>query len=188
MMAAYFGTEGAGLTVDGLGTTPSYISGGGEPAWRPARAWRWVLTTAPGIVADARRAVYANDVYRLTEAPELDVTPWAGGWNATEMVGGRPAAWTSGDAELVVSNRSARPRRAVLRFDAESFAVPRDLRVTADGVDVTVRVPAGAARAVAVPIQVGADSAVPVTLSTDPAPQPGPPWGSAHARGAGERR
>ena len=100
--------------------------------------------------------------------------------------GRRPAAaWTSGDAELVVSNRSARPGGRC-GLDAESFAGPRDLRVTADGVDVTAGVPAGAARAVAVPIQVGADSAVPVTLSTM-APQPGRP-GIAHARGAGERR
>ncbi|MGE0026123.1 MAG: hypothetical protein AB7O78_07595 [Thermoleophilia bacterium] len=175
MMAAYFGTEAAGLTVDGLGTTPSYIAGGGEPAWRPARAWRWVLTTAPGITDGTRPTRYANDVYRLAEAPEVDVTPWAGGWNATETVDGRPAAWTSGDAELVVSNRSDRPRRAVLRFDARSHAVPRDLRVTAEGVDATVRVPADAAVPVAIPIPIPADSAAPVTLSTDPPPQPGPP-------------
>ena len=36
MMAAYFGDRAPELTAVGLGSTASYLTGGGPPEWRPA--------------------------------------------------------------------------------------------------------------------------------------------------------
>ncbi len=46
MMAAYFGDRPPELTAVGLGSTASYLTGGGAPEWRPARPWTDVLTAA----------------------------------------------------------------------------------------------------------------------------------------------
>jgi hypothetical protein len=187
MMAAYFGTQ-AHLSLEGLGTTPSYVAGApgqlggpgytsqpaGDRAWTPTQPWRWVLDSTPGIVTTRRPKIWANRVYRISAAPILDVTPFGVGWSSHP---GWASAFVGASGELLVSNRSAQPRLAVLSMDLVSSGTSRDLQIFQAGADTRVRLPARARRTVRISLNVGAYSVLPVTLTTRSfgSPQPVPP-------------
>ena len=116
MMAAYFGDRAPELTAVGLGSTASYLTGGGAPEWRPARPWTDVLTARPQPVATDRTPIWSNGTYALAAAPVLDVTTYGTGWYPPERDASGVFAWTSGPVNLVVSNHGAAATRARLEM------------------------------------------------------------------------
>jgi hypothetical protein len=173
MMAAYFAPKAAGVRAIGLGSTSSYITSGAGPEWRPAAPWTHVLATRPEPVASGRREVWSNAVYALRSAPPLDVTTYGAAWHPPEQEGRTTFAWTSGAAEIVVSNRGP-ARTVLLRMRAGSNAVPRVLTLSAGAEAHRVRLPGWARVPVEMRLRVGADSATPVTLDAAPGARTGP--------------
>ncbi len=133
MMASYFGGRAPEVTMVGLGSTASYLTGGGAPEWRPARPWTHVLTARPEPVATDRTEVWTNGAYALAAAPALDVTPYGLGWYPPEQDASGVFAWTAGPVDLVVSNRRAAPVRARLEMTVASAGRPRVALLTAEG-------------------------------------------------------
>ena len=174
MMAAYFGTRRAGLTTIGLGSTASYLTPGGGVDWRPNRPWTDVLTTGPQPIATRRRPVWANAVYALAAAPPLDLTTFGTAWYPPET-DGTVFAWTSGPSQLVLSNRSPRPRAVRLEFSALSYASPRTLEVTVSGRTTRRRLAANVLTPVSVALTLGGDSTTPVVLDASPGAATAPP-------------
>jgi hypothetical protein len=175
MMAAYFGDHAPHHTVIGVGTTASYLSGGGAPEWRPARPWTHVLTIRPEPVATGRVPTWTNGAYALDSAPELDVTTYGSNWYPSETVGDEVWAWTSGAAELVVMNRGATRRRVRLEMDVVSYARPRTLTLRAGGRALSARMGARGTTTVALPLDLPPGGVVPVSLNARPAASLAPP-------------
>jgi hypothetical protein len=168
MMASYFGGRAPGVTMVGLGSTASYLTGGGAPEWRPARPWTHVLTARPEPVATGRTEVWTNGAYALAAAPALDVTPYGLGWYPPERDASGVFGWTAGPVDLVVSNRGAVPVRARLQMTVASAGRARVAVLTAEGRTARRRVPADALTAVGVELALPPRSATPVTLDARP--------------------
>ncbi len=168
MMAAYFGTRGAGLTTIGLGSTGSYLTPGGGEEWRPAQPWTHVLRTRDQPVTTSRPAVWRNTVYTLTQAPELDLTPFGSAWYPSEADGTTIFAWTAGAAQLVLSNRSERPRRVRLEMTAMSYLRGRVLTVAAPRGEARQELAGDVFTPVSVNLVLPPRSATPVTLDARP--------------------
>jgi hypothetical protein len=176
MTQAYFGPEFAERHVEGLGSSSSYITPGGQPQWRPDTPWDYVIT----LRADAapfgagREPVWDNGVYFVSRAPELDATPFGQRWYPQEVDGSGPYQWTSGNVELIVANRSDRERRVTLGMTVASYADARRLTVAPEGAEgTTFTVPPereGLTR-IAVPLTLPPDSTTPIILTPDPGPQ-----------------
>jgi hypothetical protein len=148
----------------GLGSTASYLTGGGAPEWRPARPWTHVLSARPEPVATARTQVWTNGAYTLAAAPELDVTPYGLGWYPPEQDSSGVFAWTAGPVDLVVSNRLAAPTRARLEMDVASAGRPRVVALAAEGRTARRRVPADALTPLSLDLTLPPRSASLVTL------------------------
>ena len=175
MMAAYFGTGEAGLTTIGLGSTGSYLTPGGGDEWRPGQPWTHVLRTRDQPVATQRAPVWANPVYSLTVAPELDLTPFGPGWYPSEDDAGTTFAWTAQASQLVLSNRADAPRRVRLELEALSYGRARTLTITAPRGEARQRLAGDVMTPVAVNLVLPARSAVPVTLDASPGATTAPP-------------
>ena len=168
MMAAYFGDDAPDHTAVGLGTTGSYLTGGGAPDWLPAVPWTHVLTTRPQPIDSARKLIWSNSGYTLAAAPELDVTTYGTGWYVPEQAGKETFEWTSGPVQLVVSNRGAPARPAQLRMTVASQGRPRTLILTGGGRTKRVPLPAEAETPVTFDLDLPARSTTPVTLDAVP--------------------
>lgn len=174
MMASYFGSQ-AGLTTIGLGSTASYLTGGGGEEWRPAQPWTDVLSTRPQPIVTRRTPVWRNDVYTLTAAPPLDLTLFGTAWYPSETEGTTVFAWTAAAVQVVVANRSSRERDVTLRFRASSWGRPRTLTVSGPQGTVRRPLPADTSTPVSVDLRLPAGSATPITLDADPGATTGPP-------------
>jgi hypothetical protein len=178
MMASYFGTAYAGLQMEGLGSTASYITPGGPPPWRPDRPWTHVVTIRDSAAPfrSERRLVWTNGTYWIWRAPDIDVTPFSPTWYGQEEDVEGVFQWTAGNVQMVVSNSSARARPVVLRLTATSYADPRSLTVAEDGAPGgAYALPASTRTRVSFPLRVPARSTAAVTLTSDPGPAPAPP-------------
>jgi hypothetical protein len=178
MMQAYFGGDLADQNLQGLGTTSSYIAPGGQPEWRPTRAWTYVVTIHPDSApfGGRRERVWTNGVYTLWRAPQLDATPYGPVWYAQESDDSGVFEWTAGNVQLVVSNRSSRDRMVSLRMKAESYEVDRTVTVGPEGQPgTTFTLPGGKGlRPIAVPLRLPAHSATGIVLTSKPGPSPAP--------------
>ncbi len=178
MMASYFGADFAGLRLEGLGSTASYITPGGPPQWRPDRAWDYVVTIRDTSLPfrNARRLVWSNGTYWIWKAAAgVEVTPFSPTWYGQETDPEGTFQWTAGNVQMVLSNPSAKPRRVVLRFTATSYAQARSLTVAEDGdPGRTIRLPGSTRTRVALPVTVAADATAFVTLTSDPGQAPAP--------------
>lgn len=174
MMGAYMGSGYAGLHMEGLGSTGSYLTPGGLPGWRPDAPWSHVLTNAASAFDGGRRPEWDNGSYALASAPPIDATPYGRGWYPTEITGEAPFAWTSGPAEIVVSNRSASPR-LVLRLRAASHEVPRRLTLTSGRRSATSTISPSRLTGVTFPLVVAPGATAVVELDAAPAATPAPP-------------
>jgi hypothetical protein len=168
MMAAYFGDRAPELTAIGLGSTASYLTGGGAPEWRPARPWTDVLTARPQPVATDRTPIWSNGTYALAAAPVLDVTTYGTGWYPPERDTSGVFAWTSGPVELVVSNRSVTAARARLELEVASHARPRILLLSSGARAARERVPADALVTAGINLVLPPRSTTPVALDARP--------------------
>lgn len=174
LMGAYMGEAFAGLETEGLGSTSSYLTPGGGPEWRPDAPWSHVVANAPSVFEGGRRPLWANASYALAAAPPLDATPYGRGWYPTELAGATPFAWTSGPAEIVVSNRSA-SARLTLRLRAASHEVPRRLTLTSGRRSATSTISPGRLTEVTFPLMVAPGGTAVVELDASPAATPAPP-------------
>lgn len=127
MMMAYGASASAVGPVIGLGTTGSYLTGGGLDQWVPRTPWNYTVTyEGVPLLARSGSPVWSDPPYAIWRAPRIDVTPWGSGWYPTEQFNGTPYAWLSKPAWLLVSNRSARTQRARLSMTLVSAGVPRE--------------------------------------------------------------
>jgi hypothetical protein len=176
MMAAYFGDRSPELTAVGLGTTATYLTPGGLPEWRPGLAWDYVLQQRVEPVTTDRELLWANRYYALSRAPVLDVTTFGPGWFPPVADGDVATAQTTGEAELVVSNRGGEPLRARLSMEVVSQGRPRLVTLTTPEGGSARRLPADAPARVSVELTIPADATAPVQLAAQPAagsPRPG---------------
>ncbi len=178
MMQAYFGADVGGQDLQGLGTTSSYIAPGGQAEWRPTRAWSYVVTLHPTSkpFGTGRTRVWTNGVYTIWRSPQLDTTPYGPVWYQAETDAAGTFEWTAGDVQMVVSNRSPRDRKVVLRMKAASYDVDRTVSIGVDGEPgTTVTLPGRKGlRPIAVPLTLPADSATGIVIASDPGPAPAP--------------
>jgi len=177
MMTSYFGTVIADQDMEGLGTSSSYISPGGQPQWRPTDPWTYVVTIHPtgSPFGRGRFQVWSNGAYWLWRAPSLDVTPFGGTWYPPEKDGNSSFQWTSGDVQLILSNRSNRPRDVSLRMRAASYAVPRRVTFARDGEKGrTLTIPATGVVPIALPFRLPAHSTTAINVTSDPGPSAAP--------------
>ena len=174
-MTTSYATASFDHPVDGLGSTFSYLSGGGAAGWRPSRPWRYVISsTASSAFPAHRRTLWERPPYRLQEAPAVDVTPYAlspppalhvNPHNRFWMTPppGIAADYIAGPVELIVGNRNPRPVTATLDLALQS--VKRRGAVTIGGDGAPRRVPlTRAARTVRYRVPVPANGTARVTL------------------------
>jgi hypothetical protein len=179
--------------VDGIGSTFSYFTGGGAPAWRPRRPWRYVVVDdSPSAFPAHRKTLWHHAPYRVQEAPPLDVTPYAlapvpqlGGGAQTRRywlpapVGAPPVDYVAGPVELIVSNRTAQAANARLSLTLTGQRRKRDVTIAADsGATKHVKLGATQTKDVEYPLVVPARKTVRVKL--DP--------GAPEVDGAGQLR
>ena len=177
MMQSYFGSALADQDMEGLGSSASYISPGGQPQWRPSDPWTYVVTIHPtgSPFGRGRVQVWSNGVYWLWRAPSLDVTPFGATWYPPEKDGKRYFQWTSGNVQLILSNRSDRPRDVSLRMRAASYAVPRRVTFARDGEKGrTVTIPATGVVPISLPFRLPAHSTTAINLTSDRKPSAAP--------------
>lgn len=177
MAAAYFGAH-ANLSVEGLGSTPSYVAtdssplGGsgdtlppvGTPGWSPPTPWQWVLSSGATAVATGRHVEWSNSAYQLSAAPVLDVTLFGEGWIAPLIRPLNATADLVGSGTLVISNRSRQTRTAVLSFWVTCGSVPLVFRISGPDYSRSMVVPGHAVRELIVPVRVDARSVMQVHL------------------------
>jgi hypothetical protein len=136
-------------TMQGLGTTYSYGSGGGSPGWRPTRPWTHVVASGPSSTFEQdRQLVWEHEPYRLMRAPAVDATPYAVArpesaalapalrrfWLPRAPDNPEPVDYIAGPVEIVVANRNPHPVTAHVRLTLVSMTRrPRTLRLRARG-------------------------------------------------------
>lgn len=169
MMGAYYITRDADLTGVGLWTTPTYISPGPLPEFRPATPWTHVISSRPSPFDAGRRLIWHSGPYRLFRAPAVDVTQYGTSWFRPEEDGRGTFQWLGGPAELVLSNRTGENRNVALKFTAESLATDRKLTI-ADSVgsatDISLR--ENVPTPIRIPVEVPARSTVALALEITP--------------------
>jgi hypothetical protein len=169
MMAAYFVSTTPELRGEGLWTTPSYISPGPLPQFRPMAPWDYVLSEAPAPVETGRARVWSGGAYRLGRAPEVDVARYGTSWYAPQRDAGGLFQWTTGPSELVVGNRAESRRRVRLSVRLESLEQRTATLTTDDGEVVSVTLVPGRTRKLAIPLVIPARATRVVTLDALPA-------------------
>jgi hypothetical protein len=175
MIGAFAEQLSEGVDLEGLGSTYSYISPGPLPEWRPVRPWDYVLQTRSSPFDGARPGVWAQGLYSLRRAPVLDVSPYGDAWYNVEYEGRRAMQWISGPAEILVSNASAYPRRAVLSVTVSTAGANRLAVLQSGGSRASVPVRIGDRVTVGIPLRVPAGRVVSATLSSIPGGRPVPP-------------
>ena len=171
MMAAYFVSTTPELHGEGLWTTPSYISPGPLPQFRPMAPWDYVLTDEPAPVETGRARVWRGGAYRLARAPEVDVARYGTYWYAPERDARGLFQWTTGPSELVVGNRTGTERHVRLSVRVESLE-PRTATLAADDGEVaSVTLVPGRTRELSIPLVVPPRATRLVTLDASPAGQ-----------------
>jgi hypothetical protein len=178
-MTTSYATEAFGRQVDGLGSTFSYLSGGGGEGWRPSRPWEWVVSsTQPSAFPSHRKTVWERPPYRVQAAPTVDVTPFALSpppslhaaprstyWMTPPL--GTDADYVSGPVELIVGNRNPQPVVATLDLSLASMkrrgtvelggdSAPRRVRLRRAPTAVHYRVPVPARGTARVTLDPGA--------------------------------
>lgn len=166
MMSAYFGGQDD-LRMEGLGNTASYLTPGGLDDWRPTEPWDEVLRTGPQPVTTARREIWSNGAYTLERSPTVDVSTFGLGWYPPEG-DGATLAWTSGPADILVSNDGPTARRVRLGMTVASYAVPRTMTLTAPGRRLRVKLAPDTFTPVAMPLRLPPESVTTVRLSAGP--------------------
>jgi len=145
--------------LEGLGSTFSYFTRGGEESWRPQRPWRYVAASdAPSAFSARRRTLWREAPFRLQEAPVIDVTPYRsphGNLWGTPPAGSPPADQFAGPVEIVVANRGA--QQAAAKLDLELRALRR-------GRTVVIGDGGGAARRQPLPARGGVTTSTTVTV------------------------
>ncbi|MFG0260645.1 MAG: hypothetical protein ACF8LK_09875 [Phycisphaerales bacterium JB041] len=133
-IAGYFSVTDPGPRVIGLGTAPTYMSGGGSGFWRPQEPWDFVVRSEPTVSATNRSHVWSSDAYHLSRAPSLDITPYGTGWGepVTDETG-TTAARITGRADMIVANRLDVAVRAVITFRLTSPGRAQAVTVAGDG-------------------------------------------------------
>jgi hypothetical protein len=177
-------------TLQGVGTTYSYGSGGGSPLWRPTEPWTYVVAGGlPTTFEQDRRVVFEEGPYRIMRAPAVDATPFGLGREGTDQLdpGLRrnwlpraedspdPVDYIAGPVEIVVANRNPRPVTARLSMTL----VP----TTEEARTVTLRAPGGGEERVRVrpdrpaeaEIEVPVDADGTAVVAIDPGPVEAPP-------------
>jgi hypothetical protein len=177
-------------TMQGVGTTYSYGTGGGSADWRPTRPWTHVVAGGPSSTFEAnRQLIWEHEPYRLMRAPAVDATPYAVAppgsetlepalrryWLPRAADNPEPVDYIAGPVEIVVANRNARPVTARLRMRLSSSTDRAlTLRLRAPGApDSEVRARPGRFTDVTyeVPVEAGSTTVVAV----DPGPAAAPP-------------
>lgn len=171
MMGAYMIPAFNDRPTEGLGTSSSYVSGGGEIAFRPDRPWNEVLRYSESPVVSSREQLWVGGPYTLERSAVLDLTPWGPAWHGTESEEGDvPAAWTSGPVDVVLSNRGERGRRAVLAMEVLSAGIDREVTASPpDGEGRTVTAGTAAWTGLRLPVVLPPRSTVPVSIVPSPA-------------------
>jgi hypothetical protein len=168
MMSAYFGTVGDDdLEMEGLGTTSSYVAGGGTPDAVPDRPWRYVIESAvvPTPMSARGRLVWQNAGYRLEEAGATDVTRYGSAWQASEQDASGGFAWVTGPVQFVISNRTEGARTVRLRMRLQGLASPMAVTFRGGRAEVRTVAPATGTAATVVPVDVPANGTTVVTMT-----------------------
>jgi hypothetical protein len=168
-------------TMQGVGTTYSYSTGGGSPDWRPTRPWTHVVAGGPtSTFEENRQLIWEHEPYRLMRAPAVDATPYAvvrPGSEALEPAARRlwlpraadnpePVDYMAGPVEIVVANRNATAVTASLRMTLSSMTDgARTVRLSARGAaESSVRVRPGRFTEVAYEVPVAANATTVVAV------------------------
>jgi len=175
MIGAFAEEVSSGVDLEGLGSTYSYISPGPLPEWRPTQPWGYTVQTRPSPFQGGRTGLWAEGVYSLKRAPVLDASPYGDAWYNVEYDGVHAVQWTSGPSEILLSNRSPRPRRAVLSVVVTSAGVGRRVVLAAEGRQASAVAPVGVRTIVRLAVAVPARRVVSATLSSTPGALPVPP-------------
>jgi hypothetical protein len=178
-MTAGYTAQALQRRIDGVGTTATYMTGGGAAAWRPARAWDYVVARdAPSAFAARRTTTWRHPPYLIQKAPALDVTPYAVApaqpdapgsankrfWVPSPAGAGPPVDYIAGPVELVIDNRQRQDVDAHLTLGLTALGQSRSVTVGGPGVARRqVRVPRRERR-VAATVHVPAGGTAVVTL------------------------
>jgi hypothetical protein len=150
-MTTSYATEAFDRRVDGLGSTFTYLSRGGDAGWRPSRPWDWVVSsTQPSAFAAHRRTVWEEPPYRMQAAPDVDLTPYALSPPPSLHTTPRSTFWMTpspgidadyiaGPVELIVGNRHAAPVMATLNLSLASVSPYGTVVLGGDGAPRRVR-------------------------------------------------
>lgn len=114
MFALAMSASDTDLFFEGIGTTGIYPTSGGDPAWVPTRGWNYVLSNEPSLRDTYRSALLISPPYTIWRAPVLDLTTYGLGWFPSEGNSGSMSAWLGSPGEILASNSSSRPERAVV--------------------------------------------------------------------------
>ena len=120
-------------SIEGIGTTATYLTAGSDPAWRPTRAWDYVLGNDPSLRQGMRTMLLSARPYTLWRAPLLDVTTYGLDWSPSEGNGSAQWAWLSGPGEILASNASGRLVRATVSARIAVINRSRTVTVTVNG-------------------------------------------------------
>ena len=125
MSVGYMAKVIADRPVEGLGTTATYLTGGGGDEWIPKVPWSEVIAYTASPVITERRRLWVDPPYDVFAAPVVDITTWGAGWQPAEVDGTTPFAWVTEPASVLISNRAARQQQAVLSGKILSAGFPR---------------------------------------------------------------
>ncbi len=170
MMSAYMADATHGPLIEGIGTTGTYLTGGGLDDWRPRQPWNEVLAYSPSPFVTQRTQIWSDPPYSLFHAPVVDVTPWGENWSVAESANGIPFAWITGPAAILVSNRGGRRVDVQLITGLLSAGVGRRVTMQESGArPVNFRASIAAVSRASLPLTLAAHSVTVVKISTDPA-------------------
>jgi hypothetical protein len=175
MIGAFAEHESGEVDLEGLGSTYSYISPGPMPEWRPQRPWNYVVQTRSSPFDRARSSVWATGTYSLKRSPVLDVSPYGDAWYNVEFDGARPVQWTSGPAEILMSNSGTQPRSAVLAVTVTTAGVARRAVLESAGSRAAAPVAIGGRSTLRIAVRIPARRVVSAILSSVPGGLPVPP-------------
>jgi hypothetical protein len=189
MTAAYYAAA-LERPLEGLGSTQRYGAIPGGPVWLPTRPWSYVVSSTEPLPFGANRnEIWRNDLYRISEAPPLDVTPYdlqapcaSAGSGAATTAPRQSLNWLpgqadrsgtfeplSGPAELVISNRSPRSASARLTMKVSSYKVARRVMLSASGArPERTSIAPGPPQRMELTVPVNADSTTVVSMQIEP--------------------
>lgn len=160
---AYFDRNDPRYGAQGLGTTQSYMAGGGGAEWRPSEAWDYVVV-APAAPGWRRVVVTARRRHVLAEAPDLDITRFGNHWVPRQPGAPIVVDGLTGPAEWIISNRTDAVRRYRITARARGSAGPHTLTIDDGRRNRVVQVPSGRVTALSFTSTIGGRTALPVSL------------------------